>query len=88
MRQKDNAFHSPITTLYSSHLLLSSTGNGGWALLVLNGTIAAAAGLNRLNNLVRLDVAIGNTTEDDVLTVKPRSDDSSDKELRAVARVC
>lgn len=66
-------------------LLLTSTDNGGWALLVLDGTAAAAAGLNRLDDLVGLDVAVGDTAKDDVLAIKPRGDDSGDEELRAVA---
>lgn len=54
-----------------NRLLLTGTDNGGWALLVLDGTAAATAGLNRLDNLVRVDIAIRDTTEDDVLAVKP-----------------
>lgn len=69
-------------------LQLASTDDGGWALLVLDGTAAAAAGLNGLDNLVRLDVAVGDTAEDDVLAVKPRGDDSRDEELGAVAGAC
>jgi hypothetical protein len=52
-------------------LLLTGTDDGGWALLVLDGTAAATAGLDGLDDLVRLDIAVGNTAEDDVLAVKP-----------------
>lgn len=66
-------------------LQLTGTDNGGWALLVLDGAAAAAAGLDRLDDLVRLDVAVRDTAEDDVLAVKPRGDDGGDEELGAVA---
>ena len=52
-------------------LSLTGTDNCGWALLVLNGTATATASLNRLDNLVRVDIAVGNTAEDDVLAVQP-----------------
>ena len=86
--QKDNAVHSPITSLYMIRLLLTSTDDCGWALLVLDGTAAATAGLDRLDDLVRLDVAVGDTAEDDVLAVEPRGDDGGDEELGAVAGAC
>ena len=52
-------------------LLLTGADNGRRALLVLDRTAAATASLDRLDNLVRIDIAVGNTAEDDVLAVKP-----------------
>jgi hypothetical protein len=73
------------STLCTSYLCLASGGDGGGTLPVLDRAAAAAAGLNSLDDLVRLDIAIRNAAEDDVLAVEPRGDDGSDEELGAVA---
>lgn len=52
-------------------LLLTSTDNCRWALLVLDGTAAATTSLDRLDSLVGVDIAVGNAAEDDVLAVQP-----------------
>ena len=70
MRRKENAVHSAVP-LHTNRLLLTSTDDGGRALLVLDGTAAATAGLDRLDDLVGIDVAVGDAAEDDVLAVKP-----------------
>ena len=67
-----------------ANLLLARLDDGR-SLLVLDGARAAAAGLDGLDDPVRLDVAVGNGAEDDVLAVQPRRDDGGDEELRAVA---
>ena len=59
------------STPYTSYLCLASSGDGGGTLLVLDGAAAAAAGLDGLDDLVRLDIAIRNAAEDDVLAVEP-----------------
>lgn len=52
-------------------LLSTSTGDGGWALLVLDGAAGAAASLDGTDNPVRINIAIRNAAEDDVLAVEP-----------------
>jgi hypothetical protein len=54
-----------------SCLVGTGRGNGRWAVLVLDSTAARAASLNRADNLVRLDIAVGNAAKNDVLAVKP-----------------
>ena len=57
--------------LHTCHLLAAGSSDGGWALLVLDGS---AAGTNRLDgpdNAVGLYIALGHATEDDVLAVEP-----------------
>jgi hypothetical protein len=72
------------STLCTSYLCLTSGGDGGGTLLVLDRAAAAATGLDGLDDLVRLDIAIRNAAEDDVLAIEPRGDDSGDEELGAV----
>jgi hypothetical protein len=68
-----------------NRLKLAGADNGGRALLVLGGAAAAADGLDGLDDLVRLDIAVGDAAEDDVLAVQPRGDNGGDEELGAVA---
>ena len=68
-----------------NRLQLAGADDGGRALLVLGGAAAAADGLDGLDDLVRLDIAVGDAAEDDVLAVKPRGDNGGDEELGAVA---
>jgi hypothetical protein len=75
------------STLCTSYLCLTSGGDGGGTLPVLDRAAAATTGLDGLDNLVRLDIAIRNAAEDDVLAVEPRGDDGGDEELGAVAVV-
>jgi hypothetical protein len=67
---------------------LAGIDNGGRVPGVLDGTGVAAAGLDGLDNTVRVDVALGHLAEHDVLAVEPRGDDGGDEELRAVAVCC
>lgn len=78
-------FSPPRSTLCTSYLCLTSGSDGRGSLPVLDGTAAAAAGLNGLDDLVRLDIAVRDAAEDDVLAIEPRGDDSGDEELGAVA---
>jgi hypothetical protein len=66
------------------YLGLSSRGDGG-RVVVLDGARVATAGLDGLDDALRLDIVIGDLAEDDVLAVQPRGHDSGDEELRAVA---
>jgi hypothetical protein len=68
-----------------NRLQLAGADNGGRALLILNGAATAADGLDGLDDLVRLDIAVGDAAEDDVLAVQPRGDNGGDEELGAVA---
>jgi hypothetical protein len=72
---------------HHSDLLDASSGDGRWAVLVLDAAAASTAGLDRPDDLVGLDVAVRNAAEDNVLAIEPRGDDGGDKELGAVAVV-
>jgi len=72
-------------TLSNTHLFGASAGNGRLAILVLDGAALATGELDGSDDLVRLDIALGNAAKDDVLAIKPGGDDSGDKKLRAVA---
>jgi len=71
-------------TLSNTHLFGASAGNGRLAILVLDGAALATGELDGSDDLVRLDIALGNAAKDDVLAIKPGGDDSGDKKLRAV----
>lgn len=74
------------SSIHVSALLLQDTGldDGWWALLVLDGTTASTASLNRLDNALGLGIIIWHLAEDDVPTIEPAGDDGGDEELRAV----
>lgn len=56
---------------------------------VFDRASVGTAGFNGTDDLLGLEVAIGNGTKDDVLSVEPRGDDGGDEELGAVtASVC
>lgn len=65
-------------------LRLSSTLDDRWV-LILDGTAAASAGFNRLNNAHGLGIAVGNLAENDMLAIEPRGDNSGDEELGTVS---
>jgi len=72
--------------VYVEYLLLAGLDDGG-GFLVLDGAGVAAAGLDGLDDALRLDIIVGNLAEDDVLAVQPGGNDGGDEELRAVAVV-
>lgn len=49
--RKENAVHLHYLCIHD-RLLLASTNDCGWALLILDGTAAATAGLDGLDDLV------------------------------------
>ena len=52
---------------------------------MLDSTRVGADSLDGADDLHRLDIASGDTAEDDVLAVEPRGNDGGDEELGAVA---
>lgn len=52
---------------------------------MLDGTRAAATGLNRLDNTHRGGVVAWNLAKDDVTAIEPAGDNGGDEELGAVA---
>lgn len=70
------------TPTCATHLSLASASDGG-CLLVLDGTAAAAGGLNGLDDT--LGLVVRDLAEDDVLAIEPRGYDGGDEELRAIA---
>lgn len=52
-------------------LIDTGTRDGWRALLVLDGAAGAAASLNRPDDLVGLDIALGHTSKHNVLAVQP-----------------
>jgi len=80
----------PQLIFYSLHCCtpfaspLAGLDNRRDALLVLDGTAAGAAGLDRLDDTLGLGVVVWNLAEDNVAAVEPVGDDGGDEELRAV----
>lgn len=52
---------------------------------MLDSTRVGADSLDGADDLHRLDIALGDTAEDDVLAIEPRGNDGGDEELGAVA---
>jgi len=72
--------------MYHSSTNLELAGiDDGRRVLVLDGTSVATAGLDGADNAHRLDIVLGNLSENDVLSVQPGGDDGGDEELRSVA---
>ena len=69
-------------------LLDTRLGDGWGSSLVLDGARLAANSLDRLDDAHGGSVTLGDLAEDDVTAIEPRSHDSGDKELRAIARMC
>lgn len=70
---------------HRSRALVGTCANNCWdTLLVLDGTRAGAASLNRLHGTDALEIALLDLAEDDVAAVEPAGDDSGNEELRAV----
>jgi hypothetical protein len=53
------------------HLLDAGSGDGRWAILVLDSTTARSARFDGSDDLVGLDIAFGDTAKHDVLAVEP-----------------
>jgi hypothetical protein len=53
------------------YLVGTSSSDGRWAILVLDAAAAGAAGLDRSDDLVGLDIAVGDAAEDDMLAIEP-----------------
>lgn len=66
----------------------ASASDSGLTVLVLDGATLGTNGLDRSDDLVGLDIAIGDAAKHDVLAVKPGGNDGSDEKLRAVAVPC
>lgn len=66
-------------------LLGTRAGDGRGVALVNDGTGAATAGLNRLDDPDGLGIC--DLAEDDVLAIEPRGNDGGDEELGAVAMI-
>jgi hypothetical protein len=69
--------------LQPAAILLGTGVDNGGALFVLDGTALGAGSLERLHDIEGL--LVSELAENNVTAVEPRSDDSGDKELRAVA---
>ena len=74
-RTQENHLHCPplpgaIVHLPITYLSLTAVGNGR-GVLVLDGARVAAAGLDGLDDTLRLDVIVRHLAEDDVLAVEP-----------------
>jgi hypothetical protein len=67
-----------------AHLVDTSSSDGWWALLVLDGTGAGTASLNGLDGTSALEVVFLDLTEDDVAAIEPAGDDGGDEELGAI----
>lgn len=68
-----------ITTLRDT-----TTSDGRWGGLVLNGATAATTSLHTLDDADGLDVAGWDPAKDDMAAIEPRGHDSGYEELRAV----
>ena len=65
-------------------LLGTSVDDGWWVGGGLDGAAAGAAGLDGLDDALRLGVVVRDLAEDDVAAVEPRGHDGGDEELGAV----